>query len=251
MEIDEMRKHEWSISWSGGKDSTATVILAHELMIPITEIVYVRMMFDDELPATLPIMTEFVDETAEVFRSWGYKVTIIPSKKTAMDLASAVYKRSKYPQNIGKKYGITHLMRGHCRFSTVMAETIKSIEAERELIGICSNEPERYVRLKENQESLLYLLGKTEQDALQICVDYGLLSPLYQLGFARDGCWFCPNVRKRERIYYREHYPELVKKIYGLIEMCDYDISRMANRNRWLEDYLKEQKQGGLFEEVK
>ena len=54
MTIDEMRLHKWTVSWSGGKDSTATVILMHENNIPIEKIIYVRMMYDDKLPATLP-----------------------------------------------------------------------------------------------------------------------------------------------------------------------------------------------------
>ena len=43
MNIEEMKQHEWSISWSGGKDSTATVILCHEYGIPIKE----RITFSD------------------------------------------------------------------------------------------------------------------------------------------------------------------------------------------------------------
>ena len=37
MNIEEMKQHEWCISWSGGKDSTATVILSHEYGITIKE----------------------------------------------------------------------------------------------------------------------------------------------------------------------------------------------------------------------
>ena len=32
MNIEEMKQHEWSISWSGGKDSTATVIFYYAKM---------------------------------------------------------------------------------------------------------------------------------------------------------------------------------------------------------------------------
>lgn len=34
------------ISWSGGKDSTATIILCHELGIPVDEIIFCEVMFD-------------------------------------------------------------------------------------------------------------------------------------------------------------------------------------------------------------
>ena len=50
MSIDEMREHEWAVSWSGGKDSTATIILCHKYGIPIKRIVYVRMMYDEKTP---------------------------------------------------------------------------------------------------------------------------------------------------------------------------------------------------------
>ena len=75
-----MKQYEWSISWSGGKDSTATVILCHEYGIPIKEIIYVRMMYDEELPATLPVMTDSVDNAIKIFKSWGYKVRRIVGK---------------------------------------------------------------------------------------------------------------------------------------------------------------------------
>ena len=74
MDINEMRKHEWTISWSGGKDSTATIILCHEYGIPIKEIIYVRMMYDKKTPATLPVMTQFVDNAKGIFEDWGYTV---------------------------------------------------------------------------------------------------------------------------------------------------------------------------------
>ncbi len=81
MPLEEMRRHEWVVSWSGGKDSTATILLMHKYGVPIKQIIYVRMMFDDELPATLPIMTEFVDRAAGIFTSWGYDVRIVRQRK--------------------------------------------------------------------------------------------------------------------------------------------------------------------------
>lgn len=57
MTVDEMKGHEWSVSWSGGKDSTATIILMQEYGVPIKNITYVRMMYDDKTPATLPGQT--------------------------------------------------------------------------------------------------------------------------------------------------------------------------------------------------
>ena len=74
MNIEEMKKYEWVISWSGGKDSTATIILCHKYGIPIKKIIYVRMMYNESMPATLPIMTKFVDNAKSIFEEWGYSV---------------------------------------------------------------------------------------------------------------------------------------------------------------------------------
>lgn len=116
MTIEEMREHEWVISWSGGKDSTATIILCHKYGIPIKKIVYVRMMWDDTLPATLPVMTDFVDRAKEVFESWGYPVEIVKGNQTALDIAHKVYYKSIYEVKNGSYWGVSQFIRGHCKF---------------------------------------------------------------------------------------------------------------------------------------
>lgn len=239
MTIEEMREHEWVISWSGGKDSTATIILCHTHNIPIKKIIYVRMMWDDELPATLPIMTEFVDRAKEVFESWGYPVEIVKSKQTAKEITEKKYFRSKkYPYKNGKYYGITNFMRGFCKFTGVKTETIQTLsKGEYEMIGYACDEMDRIGRLTDKKQSIMLSLGITEQVAFSICRRYNLLSPLYDLDISRDGCWFCPNAGKRERELLKENYPELVNKIKDMIEMCDYDISNLICRNNWMKDY--------------
>ena len=241
MNIEEMKQHEWSISWSGGKDSTATVILCHEYGIPIKEIIYVRMMYDDTLPATLPVMTDFVDNAIKIFEGWGYNVKVVKSIKTAEQIVNTVYKRSKYPERNGKRYGISNFGRGFCKFTGIKQNTIKSVNSgEYEMIGYACDEIARLHRLVDNQSSIMAELGVTEQDAFDICKKYNLLSPLYELGTKRDGCWFCPNVCKKQREMLKAEHPELVRKVYDMIEMCDYDLYGMDKRNNWVADYFKE-----------
>ena len=48
------------ISWSGGKDSTATVILAHEHNIKIDHIIFCEVMFDKKTTGEMPEKMEFV-----------------------------------------------------------------------------------------------------------------------------------------------------------------------------------------------
>lgn len=238
--IEEMKKHEWTISWSGGKDSTATIILCHEYGIPIKEIIYVRMMYDKTRPATLPIMTEFVDRAKVVFESWGYNVRIVESVKTATDLMNATYKKSKREDRNGKPYGATAFFRGHCKFTGVKIKTIQTLsDNEYELIGYAADEVDRIGRLTDKKKSIMVTLGVNEIETFDICRKYNLLSPLYGLGFKRDGCWFCPNARNCERDYIRDNYPELVEEIEKSIIMCDYNIDGLETRHNWVRDYMK------------
>ena len=187
MTIEEMKKHEWTVSWSGGKDSTATIILMHELRIPIKEIIYVRMMWDKNIPATLPIMTEFVDKTAEKLIEWGYKVRIVPSIKTAKELCERVYTRSSKEGYNGSCYGISSFCRGFCGMTSVKIKTIEQIKSsDYEMIGIAADETERLKRLTDTKQSIMATLGIKEEEVFDICRKYNMLSPLYELGIKRE-----------------------------------------------------------------
>lgn len=239
--LEQLREREWVISWSGGKDSTATVILCHKYGIPIKKVIYVRMMWDENTPATLPVMTSFVDKAKAVFENWGISVEIVPSIKTAKSLTEKVYFRSKvHPEKNGKPYGVMAFGRGHCKFTGVKQATIKTLvhSEDYELIGYAVDEENRIHRLTDKKQSVMCTLGITEVDAFAICREADLLSPLYDMKISRDGCWFCPNAGVREREILRERYPELVGKIKNMIEMCGYDTSYFVARNNWLQDYI-------------
>ena len=47
-------------SCSGGKDSIATIILAHENKEPLDEIVFAEVMFDEETSGELPEHIDFI-----------------------------------------------------------------------------------------------------------------------------------------------------------------------------------------------
>lgn len=246
MPIKEMREHEWEISWSGGKDSTASIILCHLYGVPIKKIVYVRMMFDENTPATLPIMTDFVDKAAETFRgAWGYDVEIIKSINTAVDIANMKYKQSKYADRIGQTYGVSAFCRQMCVFQQVKEKTVRQARdaGAYEIIGYAANEQKRIHRLGGHKQSIMVTLGIDERDALRICQDHNMLSPLYNTGISRDGCFFCPNAGKRERQLLRAEHLELAERIYDLIEQTHFDIKPIEHRNNWLRDWFEEKRE--------
>ena len=73
-------------SWSGGKDSTASIILAHEHNEPLDLIIFAEVMFDENISGELPEHIDFVHKAVKVFDTWGYKVEILHSDKTYMSL---------------------------------------------------------------------------------------------------------------------------------------------------------------------
>ena len=67
-----------------------------------------------------------------------------------------------------------------------------------------------------------------------------MLSPLYDKGIGRDGCFFCPNAGKKEREMLKTEYPEMVQRIYDMIGKTNCQaVFRCKNRNNWIKDYIE------------
>ena len=203
-------------TWSGGKDSTASIILAHENKEPLDEIVFCEVMYDKQhnISGMNPIHMIFVKEIAKpVFESWGYKVTMLRSNKDYMDLFwHVIDKPTVHENHKGRKYGFPAA--GMCtiqrdlKIKTLDNYLKSQTENVTRYLGICFDEPKRLKRLRKNQVSLLEKYGYTAAMAREKCREYGLLSPHYKLS-KRDGCWFCPHVQLEELRVIKETYPEV------------------------------------------
>ena len=82
-------------------------------------------------------------------------------------------------------------------------------------IGIAADEQKRLERLKEGSVSILAKYGITEEMAVKICRERGLLSPIYSFT-KRNGCWFCPNARKKELLNIYYNHKELWEDLLSL-----------------------------------
>lgn len=199
-------------SCSFGKDSIAQIILAHLHNEPLDVIVYSEVMFDEDISAEIPEHREFIyGKAIPTFESWGFKVEVVRSKKTFQDCFYHKIKRSKYPERIGKYVGFP--LTGKCVVNReCKIPPIKQFYKRKEMknvvqyIGIAIDEPKRLERLDGEKEiSLLAKYRFTENDAKELCEEYGLLSPLYKFT-KRGGCFFCPNAREGElRNLYDNH----------------------------------------------
>lgn len=209
-------------SFSGGKDSVAQIILAHEHNEPLDMIIFAEVMFDKEISGELPEHIQFIKEKCiPQFEEWGYKTEILHGKKTYMDCFNSIVKRSKIEERNGKKTGFP--MAGKCNINreckinpiNTFMKQYKNDDIV-QYIGIAADEPKRLKRLEgTNKVSLLEKYGYTEQDAFEICERYDLLSPIYEFT-KRGGCWFCPNAKYSELKHLRTYHRNLWNKLLDL-----------------------------------
>lgn len=207
--------------WSGGKDSTASVILAHENNEPLDIILFVEVMYDHKrgISGENPKHIEFINNTAKpVFESWGYQVKIIRAKKDYLDCFNHIIRNpTKHKEHKGLKFGfpINGLcgVKRDCKERTIK-DYLKTIDDQIiQYVGICPEERKRLSSLhkQENRISLLEKYGVSEQMAMEKCREYGLLSPCYELS-KREGCWFCPNAKLAELKEIKRIYPDVWKE---------------------------------------
>lgn len=205
-------------SFSGGKDSAATIILAHEHKEPLDLIIFSEVMFDENTSGELPEHIDFAKNTAiPLFEEWGYKTIILHAEKNYMDVFNHISTRGR---SKGKRSGFP--MTGKCPINRdckvkPINDFLKKIDGDfTQYIGIAKDEPKRLERLRgTNKLSLLEKYGYTEEMAFDLCRKYGLLSPTYEFS-KRGGCWFCPNARKKELRHIRDNHKDLWKKLIDL-----------------------------------
>lgn len=211
-------------SCSGGKDSVATIILAHEKGYPLDEVIFSEVMFDENISGELPDHIDFIKNTLKPkCEEWGYKFTIVRASKTYMDCFNHVILKSKDPNRIGKKLGFP--IQGRCVINRDckvrhMLSYIKSLGENIQYVGIAADEPKRLDRLTDDKISILAKEGYSEAMAYDLCKQYGLLSPIYEFT-KRGGCWFCPNARFNELYHLYHHHRDLFEKLKALEEEPD------------------------------
>lgn len=209
-------------SCSFGKDSIATILLAREHNEPLDEIVYCEVMFDENISGELPEHRDFIYNVAiPKFEEWGYKVTILRAKLTYMDCFNKINNSKKNPFRNGKKYGFPMsgrcIINDRCKMIPIRKYWKSQPEDVMQYVGIAIDEPNRLDRVVKstNQMSLLQKYGYTEEMAKQKCIEYGLLSPIYEFT-SRGGCWFCPNARDGELRHLYDNQKDLWKYLLEL-----------------------------------
>ena len=245
-------------SWSGGKDSTASIILAHEHGEPLDKIIFSEVMFDENISGELPEHIDFIKNVAiPKFEKWGYEVKILHSDKTYMDCFFRKTSKGKFKDS-GKICGFPMMMKcvinRNCKMRQIRG-FLKHINDDfTQYIGIAIDEPVRMEHIvnSRNKVSLLEKYGYTEQMAFELCEKYDLLSPIYDF-VPRGGCWFCPNARYAELKHLRTNHRNLWDKLLELENEPDL-IGNMWNTltktsiHDWEERFFWEEQQMTIFD---
>ena len=226
-------------SCSFGKDSIAAIITHLQNGGGIDEAVYCRIMFDDTLSAELPEHEEWIHETAipKLEKDWGLNTKIVQGEKTYVDQFYRKYKKGK---RVGEIYGFPILLGPWCndRLKVVPLNKHKNTFGKsKEIIGITIDEPNRMKSKRNNPDVILPLVehGITQAQSFEIAKRAGLLSPAYNKGRTRLGCWFCHNQRIDELRRLRKEYPELWDRLLQL----DKDSIRTFFSNATVHDFDK------------
>lgn len=208
-------------SCSFGKDSLAAIVAAERAGVHIDEAVYCRIMFDRETSAELPEHEEFIHCTAiPLLKSrYGINTTIVQEERTYCDCFYTVKSR-KSSKNKGVIWGFPNLWSPWCNGSLKMPPIkrwAKTAGEYVEIVGIAADETRRAEKKTTSGKYLpLVEQGIKEAEAFDICKCEGLLSPAYNKGRTRLGCWFCHNQRVSELRRLRKEYPHLWERLLAL-----------------------------------
>lgn len=220
-------------SLSFGKDSMAMLIKIKELGLPLDEVIYVDIMFDDDTSGETPEMASFITKAEKILKE---KFNIEVTHLRGVTFKEQFYKVKQRGKHIGDNYGFPYTIGAWCNDRLKMQPIKEYMRKQKDQIiqyvGIAYDEPERYERLNhETHIAPLYDLKITEKEAMEICEKYDLLSPIYKTSF-RGGCWFCPKQRLSQlKWLYQEH-----NDLWNILRDMEKDSFNTFKPNTTLKD---------------
>ena len=205
------------VQFSGGKDSTAMLLMMLERGMQIDDIIFCDTTME------FPAMYEHIDRVEQYI---GRKITRLKPPH------SFVYYFAEYEKTRGKNkgkrgYGWPRMWQRWCTRLLKKEPTqryLKSAGDYTQYIGIAADEPKRHVNIPQNTVHPLYDWGITEKMALQYCYNHGFnWGGLYEQ-FRRVSCWCCPMQRISELRSLRKFHPDLWQKLLEMDKMVKYDF---------------------------
>lgn len=209
-----------AVSLSGGKDSTAMLLLMIEQDMPID------MVLSADTGMEFPEMYEHLAKLDEhLFRERGIHITTLRHPKGFEYLMFDEPKQKPRSLENRAKLGIPPYGNGwpgiRVRWCTGQLKThlitkeVNRLKGELGAIHYVGIAADEAWRCKDERYPLVEW-GITEAQALQACYDRGFdFGRLYEI-YHRASCWCCPFQRIDELRKLRKHHPELWKKLLEL-----------------------------------
>lgn len=209
-----------AVSLSGGKDSTAMLLLMIERGMSINTVLWADTGME------FPEMYEHIAKVDDfLYRERGLHITTLRHPKGFEYLMFDDPKQKQSSIENRQRLGVPLYGNGwpgvKVRWCTGQLKThliskevnrIKGEHNARHYVGIAADEP---ARIKKEQYPLVDW-GITEKEALQICYDRGYdWDGLYEI-YHRCSCWCCPLQRIDELRKLRRHHPELWDRLLDM-----------------------------------
>lgn len=209
-----------AVSVSGGKDSTAMLLLMIERDMPID------VVLTADTGMEFPEMYEHLAKLDEyLYHERGIHLTTLRHPRGFEWMMFEEKKQKKSSIENRQRLGVPLYGNGwpcmRVRWCTGQLKThliskevnrLKGVYNALHYIGIAADEPKRI----KNDKYPLVDWGITEKDALKICYDRGYdWNGLYKI-YHRCSCWCCPLQRIGELRKLRVHHPELWERLREL-----------------------------------
>lgn len=187
-------------SCSFGKDSIATILLAIENNEPLDGAVFSEVMFDKarNISGENPEHIEWIYTVAiPKLAALGCPVEVVRAERDYMFCFHNTIKSGKNKGKLpGWPIGGMCVIQSQCKLPPVRKYYKRFAEPVMQYVGIAADEPIRMARMKDNQISLLAKYGYTEEMAMNKCIEYGLVSPIYENSH-RGGVGFVLTAKSR------------------------------------------------------
>lgn len=226
------------VSLSGGKDSTAMLLMMLERKEPIHSVVF----FDTEWE--FPQMYKHI---AKLEKNTGVKIIKIRSR-IGFDYLMCdrpILERSKQYSDKQVRYigfGWPTLTKRWCTTEKIhsLDYYIKPLKDTLYCIGLAADETKRSDKFKRAVRYPLQEYGMTERDCLQYCFEHGYdWGGLYKY-YDRVSCYCCPLQRIKDLRTLKYNFPELWKIMLHKTDLIQRDVGRCFRGNMTLYDFDKQ-----------
>ncbi|ENN95677.1 hypothetical protein J422_06603, partial [Methanocaldococcus villosus KIN24-T80] len=207
--IEKYKNKNINASFSGGKDSSVSTLLAKKVIKDI-EVIFIDTGL--EFPETLKFVNKFAKEydiNLTILKGknfWKYlKYYGIPTKDNRW--CNSICKLEPLKEYL-RKYKTVYTVDGSRKFESFSREKLSY---------------ERKSRFIKNQINIFPILYWKATDVWSwIYLNDIIYNPLYDRGFERIGCYLCPSMLSAEFLIVKQIYPELFYKWFNVLKSYGY-----------------------------